>query len=116
MNSALTFIDFSSAFDSIVHQILINKLEKMQGVTQETLNQLKWYLNFIKLKTGNHTIHQNVGSPQGGIVSPYLWLIYIDDLLQELTHLLGKKNVFASNMRLASKMIRTVKEWSRKFK
>ena len=83
----LVFIDFSTAFDSIDHHMLLTKMESKSEFSQETLNLLKWYLSSIHLRLEENMIHQNRGSPQGGVASPFLWLIYINDLLVELEEL-----------------------------
>jgi len=43
----LVFIDFSTAFDSIDHQLLISIMESQPKCSKETLNFLKWYLSNI---------------------------------------------------------------------
>jgi len=91
----LVFINFSTAFDSIDHQMLLDKMETLSKGTKETLNLLKWYLNSIHLNLEDNVINQNRGSPQRGVASPFLWLLYINDLLFELEKLAGLENTFA---------------------
>ena len=79
----LFFFDFKAAFDSVNYEILILKLEKL--IDQRLINFTKWYLNQVHLQIGETTIAQNKGVPQGGIASPIMWLVYINDLLDTLT-------------------------------
>ena len=103
--------------------ILLNKLES--HCTPDTINFLKWYFNQIGLRLDDEVIHQNKGSPQGGISSPMLWLVYINDLVDELTKIVGIKNVFvfaddlmilAGSYNVAFSIIRRVRRWSEKNK
>ena len=73
----LVFVDFSTAFDSIDHNLLLKKIESLPNCIHQTLNLLKWYINSIHLNLEDKVIRQNRGSPQGGVASPFLWLIYI---------------------------------------
>ena len=76
LNHCLVFIDFSTAFDSIDHQLLLNKIRSLPESTEETRNLLIWYLNSIQLKLEDDVIYQNRGSPQGGVASPFLVSLY----------------------------------------
>lgn len=119
----LVFFDFSSAFDTIDHKILIRKCEEHMHSTPQTINMLKWYLNQIHIRVGNYRINQNKGSPQGGIVSPFLWLVYVNDLLAELESMVKVENVFAyaddllvicDNAWTTEQVITTITRWSEK--
>ena len=125
LKGCLVFIDFTTAFDTIDHQLLIDKIEKLGTCSKETLNLLKWYFNVLQLRIDDSTFPQNRGSPQGGIASPFLWLIYINDLLIALEQLVGLRCTYAfaddlliycCSLTVAEIVIRRIQKWSAKNK
>ncbi len=101
-HTCIVFCDISKAFDRVLHAGLLLKLEK-NGLKGGLLNWIKAYLSSRSQKvcvgqSYSDTKLIKAGVPQGYVLGPLLFLIYVNDIADKL---LSTTRLFADDSSLA---------------
>ena len=96
-------MDISKAFDKVWHERIIFKI-KQNGILDDLLNMLSDFLRNRKQRVtlngqSSSWTNVNAGVPQGSILGPLLFLIYINDLPDGLS---SNAKLFADDTSLFS--------------
>ena len=94
------FLDLRKAFDTVDHLLLINKLKSL-GVAGKSSEWLRSYLSGLVQQSMcvsalSPSAKITMVVPQGSILGPLLFLVYINGIQSELQH--SKMTMFADDM------------------
>ena len=125
----VVYLDFPKAFDSVSHPNLIQKLRD-HGISGPLLNWFCDYLSSRKQRVvidcvSSSLLEVTSGVPQGSVVGPLLFIIYVNEIPNETTH--SKTPMFADDSKcyrqitstddeqLLQRDIKSLQEWSVKW-
>jgi len=107
------YLDLQKAFDTVNHDILIYKLATY-GIRGTTLNWFRNYLTNHKQftivnDTKSDVLDITCGVPQGSVLGPLLFLVYVNDIQNSVPE--AKLKLFADDSTNTNKLLNNLNKW-----
>ena len=85
----VAFLDFKKAFDKVDHQYLLYKLHQHAKIRGKPFRWIAAFLSGRAMRVVSENIQSIwveilAGVPQGAVISPWLFLVFIDDIVPRL--------------------------------
>ena len=101
----LVLLDLSAAFDTVDHEVLLNRLKSSIGISGTAL---KWFASYLANRSQRVSFEQNVsgkfqlscGVPQGSCLGPLLFTIYASKLFEVIKEHLPTAHAYADDTQL----------------
>ena len=101
----LVLLDLSAAFDTVDHDVLLNRLSVSFGVKGSAL---QWFASYLSNRSKRFSFDQKLsekfqltcGVPQGSCLGPLLFTIYASKLFQVIKEYLPQAHAYADDTQL----------------
>ena len=107
------FVDLQNAFDTVDHQILLKKLEHY-GITGRANDWFNSYFSnrqqFVSNGYKSKSQLMEYGLPQGLVLGPLLFLIYINDLNKAIKYCTTRHFADDTNLLVVNKSIKKLQK------
>ena len=122
-NIDIIYTDFAKAFDSVPHKRLLTKIESL-GIRGDILQWIKAFLVGRKQKVCVDGVHSSwnpvkSGIPQGSVLGPLLFVIYINDMPTKIKSLCllfaDDAKIYNENSNVLQEDMKKLSEWSYKW-